>query len=70
VLLWLMPVMTSNMLVAVILFTLYFYFGSIYEVHRLVSQFGPAYQAYRQHVPRLIPIPGRRYDPSKEQSAG
>lgn len=68
--LWLMPAMTVNMLVTVILFTLYFYFGSIYEERRLLKQFGSAYQAYRQQVPRLIPIPGRRYVPREEQSVG
>lgn len=70
IVLWLMPVMTTNTLTTFILFTLYFYFGSMYEERRLISQFGPAYQTYRQHVPRLIPMPGRRYVPSKEQIAG
>ena len=68
--LWLMPVMTTNMLTTFVLFTLYFYFGSIYEERRLVAQFGPAYETYRQHVPRLIPIPGRRYTPQKKHSTG
>ena len=70
VVLWLMPAMTTNLLVAFSLFTIYFYFGSIYEERRLLNQFGPAYQAYRQQVPRLVPLPGRRYDPTKEQSVG
>ena len=60
---WLSPVMTTNTLAAYILFTLYFYFGSIYEERRLVAEFGPAYDDYRRQVPRLIPVPGRRYTP-------
>lgn len=61
--LWLSPVMTTNTLAAFILFTLYFYFGSIYEERRLLAKFGQTYKAYQQQVPRLIPIPGRRYAP-------
>lgn len=63
VFLWLTPAMTTNTLTVFILFTLYFYFGSIYEERRLVAKFGAAYQNYRQQVPRLIPLPGRRYQP-------
>ena len=59
-LLWLTPAMTTNLLVAYILFTLYFYIGSIYEERRLRTQFGASYDDYRQRVPRLIPRPGRR----------
>lgn len=54
---WLTPVMTVNLLATFILFTLYFYIGSIYEERRLLAEFGPAYQAYRQRVPRLVPFP-------------
>jgi protein-S-isoprenylcysteine O-methyltransferase Ste14 len=60
-LIWLFPVMTVNFFVTYILFTIYFYSGSIYEERRLVAEFGPAYQEYQRRVPRLIPIPGRRY---------
>jgi len=66
--LWLAPIVTTTTLTTFILFTLYFYFGSIYEEHRLLNRFGPTYQAYRQQVPRLFPIPGRRYVPQKERS--
>ncbi len=59
--LWLTPAMTTNTLTAYILFTLYFYIGSIYEERRLAAQFGAAYEEYRRQVPRLIPMPGRRY---------
>jgi len=65
--LWLTPSMNSNSLTAYILFTLYFYFGSFYEERRLVEQFGPVYERYQQQVPRLIPIPGRRYVAQNQQ---
>lgn len=58
---WLTPLMTFNLFVTYLLFTIYFYSGSIYEERRLVTEFGAAYQEYQQRVPRLIPIPGRRY---------
>ena len=58
---WLTPLMTINLFVTYLLFTIYFYSGSIYEERRLVAEFGVAYQEYQQRVPRLIPIPGRRY---------
>jgi len=58
---WLTPLMTVNLFVTYLLFTIYFYSGSIYEERRLVAEFGPVYQDYQRRVPRLIPIPGRRY---------
>ncbi len=60
--LWPTPVMTVNLLTAYLLFTLYFYVGSIHEERRLVAEFGQAYRAYQQQVPRLIPRPWRCYD--------
>ena len=58
---WLTPLMTVNLFVTYLLFTIYFYSGSIYEERRLVAEFGTAYQEYQQQVPRLFPIPGRCY---------
>lgn len=57
--LWLTPAMTVNLLVTYLLFTLYFYVGSIFEERRLVVEFGEAYREYQRIVPRLIPWPGR-----------
>jgi protein-S-isoprenylcysteine O-methyltransferase Ste14 len=61
--LWLTPVMTTNLLTTTLLFTLYFYLGSIFEERRLVAEFGSTYQDYQQRVPRLLPFrfnfPGR-----------
>ena len=65
--LWLTPSMNSNSLTAYILFSLYFYLGSFYEERRLIEQFGPVYERYQQQVPRLIPIPGRRYVAQNQQ---
>jgi protein-S-isoprenylcysteine O-methyltransferase Ste14 len=59
--LWLTPVMTANMLTTWLLFTLYFYIGSIYEERRLVDEFGSAYERYRQQAPRFMPRPSRHY---------
>jgi protein-S-isoprenylcysteine O-methyltransferase Ste14 len=53
--LWLTPAMTANLLTTYVLFSFYFYVGSIYEERRLVAEFGQAYQAHQQRVPRLIP---------------
>jgi protein-S-isoprenylcysteine O-methyltransferase Ste14 len=59
--LWLTPFMSVNLLTIYILFIIYFYVGSIHEERRLLAEFGADYRDYRQRVPRLIPIPGRRY---------
>ena len=61
VFIWLTPVMTTNTLVAFILFTIYFFIGSHYEERRLVAEFGAEYEDYRRQVPGIVPLPGRRY---------
>lgn len=58
-LLWLTPAMTLNLLVTYLLLTLYFYVGTFFEERRLLIEFGSAYRAYQQRVPRLIPWPFR-----------
>jgi protein-S-isoprenylcysteine O-methyltransferase Ste14 len=67
--LWLTPAMTVNVLVTYLLFTLYFYIGSIHEERRLVAEFGQAYRRYQQQVPRLIPRPWQCYRQEREPSA-
>jgi protein-S-isoprenylcysteine O-methyltransferase Ste14 len=53
---WLTPSMTTNLLTTFILFSLYFYIGSIFEERRLLAEFADAYQDYHRRVPRFIPI--------------
>lgn len=56
---WGWPRMTTSLLALNVGLTLYLYIGSLYEERKLVAEFGEAYQRYQQHVPRLIPWPGR-----------
>lgn len=63
-LIWLTPAMTVNLLTTYILFTLYFYVGSIHEERRLIAEFGDAYRQYQQEVPRLLP----RIQPNPDRS--
>jgi protein-S-isoprenylcysteine O-methyltransferase Ste14 len=58
---WFTPLMTVNLLALYLLFTLYFYVGSMHEESRLVAEFGEAYTEYQRHVPRLIPRLRRCY---------
>jgi protein-S-isoprenylcysteine O-methyltransferase Ste14 len=57
VVVWLLPVVTPNLLALNIGITLYFCIGSIYEEHKLVRDFGEAYRAHQARVPRLFPWP-------------
>jgi len=52
---WLSPIMYLNQLIGYLLFSAYFFIGSIYEERKLVVEFGKTYQIYQQQVPRLIP---------------
>lgn len=58
---WFTPLMTANLLALYVLFTVYFYVGSMHEESRLVAEFGEAYKEYQRHVPRLIPRLRRCY---------
>ena len=53
--LWLSPVMTVNSFTAYLVFTLYFYLGSLHEESRLRAAFGPAYHRYQEQVPMFLP---------------
>jgi protein-S-isoprenylcysteine O-methyltransferase Ste14 len=55
IVLWLISPMTVNRLAFVVGVTVYFYVGSIFEERKLVAEFGDAYRAYQQRVPRLLP---------------
>ena len=52
---WLMPVMTTSLIILNLGLTLYIYIGSIFEERRLLVEYGTAYLTYRRYVPRLIP---------------
>jgi len=51
------PVMSYKLCIITILFSLYFYIGSIYEERNLVDIYGQKYRDYQQNVPRFIPRP-------------
>ncbi len=53
--LWLSPVMSVNSFTAYLVFTLYFYLGSLHEESRLQAAFGPAYRRYQEQVPMFLP---------------
>lgn len=62
------PDMTLEKLAFAVFALAYFVVGSIFEERRLVATFGPAYHAYRQTTPRLLPWP--RLGHGKERSRG
>ena len=53
--LWCTPTMTRNTLIFNLLATAYFVIGSLFEERRLTADFGQAYTAYQQAVPRFLP---------------
>ena len=54
-LIWLMPVMTVNLLTVFIWLTVYLIVGAKLEEYRLMQAFGEAYRQYQQRVPVLFP---------------
>lgn len=52
---WLIPIMTTSLLVLNLGLTFYIYIGSIFEERRLLAEYGSIYLAYRNEVPRLVP---------------
>jgi protein-S-isoprenylcysteine O-methyltransferase Ste14 len=55
VFIWLLPIMTWNLLALNIGLTLYIIIGAYFEERKLLQEFGDAYAEYRQHTPMLIP---------------
>jgi methanethiol S-methyltransferase len=55
VLLWLMPVMTVNLLAFNLGATLYMTIGAFFEERKLVREFGQEYEQYRRTTPMLAP---------------
>ena len=56
---WITPHMTPGHLLFALSMTAYILIGVHYEERDLVRIFGSTYQAYRQRVPMLLPVPGR-----------
>jgi len=54
-LLWSLPNLTDVSLVIRTILTSYLIGGTLLEEHKLKAKLGPAYQAYRQRAPMLIP---------------
>jgi len=54
-LIWLLPVMTANMLGLAIGATVYILVGARLEERKLVTEFGDAYREYKRRTPMLIP---------------
>jgi len=58
---WLLPVMTVNLLALNLGLTLYLIIGAMFEERKLVREFGQAYVDYQRRVPMLVPfLTGRR----------
>jgi methanethiol S-methyltransferase len=55
VFIWLLPIMTWNLLALNIGLTIYIIIGAYFEERKLLQEFGDAYSEYRQHTPMLIP---------------
>src|SRR5262245_25150984 len=55
---WATPHMTLGHLLFALSMTAYILIGVRYEERDLVRIFGSTYQAYRQRVPMLVPVPG------------
>jgi protein-S-isoprenylcysteine O-methyltransferase Ste14 len=55
VVLWVQPVMTPTLAFLSGGLTVYIAIGLVFEERALLCQFGPAYAAYRQRVPALVP---------------
>jgi protein-S-isoprenylcysteine O-methyltransferase Ste14 len=55
VVIWLLPIMTWNLLALNIGLTAYVFIGSYFEERKLLLEFGEAYSEYRNRTPMLIP---------------
>ena len=55
IILWLVPIMTWNLLALNIGLSAYMIIGTIFEERKLVAHFGDAYVMYRKKTPRIVP---------------
>jgi methanethiol S-methyltransferase len=56
VFIWLTPLMTRNLLALYAGFSLYLVIGAYFEERKLLAEFGPAYQEYRNLTPMFVPF--------------
>lgn len=54
-LIWLMPVMTLNLLTLFTILSIHLVLGARQEEKRMIQAFGDAYRAYQAEVPMLLP---------------
>jgi methanethiol S-methyltransferase len=71
VFIWLMPLMTWNLLALNLGLSSYMLIGTIFEEQKLVDQFGADYERYRRQTPRILPGLRSRYktNPLEEESS-
>jgi protein-S-isoprenylcysteine O-methyltransferase Ste14 len=69
-LIWLIPVMTVNLLALNVGLTLYVVVGALFEERRLLREFGEEYTRYRSHTPMLIPLPWHKEPIVRNDSPG
>jgi protein-S-isoprenylcysteine O-methyltransferase Ste14 len=55
VIIWLIPLMTYNLLALILGLTIYIFVGAYFEERKLLLEFGDAYAEYRQRTPMLVP---------------
>jgi protein-S-isoprenylcysteine O-methyltransferase Ste14 len=60
---WLLPLMTTNILAINLGLTAYVVIGAIFEERKLRIVFGQEYVDYAAHTPMFIPFPGRNKTP-------
>jgi protein-S-isoprenylcysteine O-methyltransferase Ste14 len=59
VFIWLIPIMTWNLLALIIGLSVYVITGAYFEERKLLLEYGDVYAEYRRHTPMLVP--GLRY---------
>jgi len=62
IIIWLIPVMTINLLALIVGLSLYLVIGAYVEERKLALEFGKTYREYQESTPMLIPWPKRRRD--------
>lgn len=68
VFIWLLPVMTVNLLALNIGLSAYLVIGALFEERKLVREFGATYIDYRRRTPMLVPgLPGRAHPAPVEE---